>query len=68
MVLARSRYPPFVWTELGIVRVRISNAVCGLALSGLGALMLDEIYVTSKLPKRLGHIQLASQSTSTARL
>jgi hypothetical protein len=53
---------------LGIMRVRISDAVCGLVSSGLGALSLYEIHVISKLSKRLGHIELASQSVSTARL
>lgn len=58
----------FVSTELGIMRLRISDAVCGLAVSGLDSLMLDGINVTSKVSKRLGHIQLESQRASTARL
>lgn len=50
------------------MRVRISDAVCGLAFSGLDALMLDGIHVTSKVSRRLGHIEPESQRASTARL
>jgi hypothetical protein len=50
------------------MRVRMSDAVCGPAQSGFGALVLDEIYVTSKESKRLGHVEPEYQSTSTARL